>query len=520
MLEFLESFKISGTLTRWDLVVLVVSVGLLFVIAYVFGRGEKDTRDFFLGARRIPAAVACLSFVATEISAVTIIGVPARAYAEDWRYLQFFIGSSVAKVVVAFLFIPVFFKYNCTSIYEFLRHRFGPATQYAGSVFFFITRLLGSGLRLYAACMAISVILGWKLPQTLLAFTVVTIVFIAFGGVKAVVWNGAYQACVFYLAGAAVVAYLLLHLRGGAESVWRAAADAGRLNVFDFRANLWDPKTFWGANANAFFVGLAIFGADQELVQRLLTVRTRSSSQKAILGTIAFGFPLVCTYLLIGTLLFLFYHQNPQVALPGRSDEVISHFVVKVLPEGIRGLVLAAIILASIDSPLSSLSSSFVSDIYRPLINKSAGERHCLWISRAAVVFFGVVLAVVAYLSKTVDAVLWSALEIMSIPAGSILGVFLLGILTRRRANRGNVVAMVVSALAMTALSLLSKGQAEVQFKIIRLGWDWLILVWAILKPLTNIGWTWLIVFGTISTFLIGLAIGPAMDRPLPEAKR
>ena len=131
-----------------DVAVVVGAIGLLFVIAYFSGRKERDTADFFLGGRRVPALVACLSFVATEVSAVTIIGVPATGFSENWQYLQFFVGSASAKLFVALLFIPVFYKFDCTTIYEFLRHRFGIETQRAGSVFFLITRLLASGVRL------------------------------------------------------------------------------------------------------------------------------------------------------------------------------------------------------------------------------------------------------------------------------------------------------------------------------------------------------------------------------------
>ena len=160
----LNALQQLGAIGQVDLIVVGLAVILLFVISYIFGREEKDTKDFFLGGRKVPSIVACLSFVATEVSALTIIGVPATAYSENWQYLQFFIGSAAARIMVAFLFIPVFYKYNCTSIYEFFRHRFGPQTQYAGSIFFFITRLIASGVRLYAACLGVGIILAghWR----------------------------------------------------------------------------------------------------------------------------------------------------------------------------------------------------------------------------------------------------------------------------------------------------------------------------------------------------------------------
>ena len=340
------------TLAPLDFLVVGVALAILGLIAYLAGRKEKDTRDFFLGGRSVPAFVATLSFVAAEISALTVIGVPAVAYSENWHYLQFFVGSAAGRVFVAFLFIPVFYRHNCTTVFEFLRDRFGAETEYAGSAFFFITRLLGAGVRLYAACLGISLIMGWSLAQAVLVFTAVSIALIGFGGIKAVVWTGAFEACVFFLAGVLVGTWLLLHIDGGLAEVWRVAGASGRLSVFNFSTDLGDATTFWAGTANAFFVSLAVFGADQELVQRLLTVRTRRSSQKALISTILAALPLLCCYLSLGTLLFVFYQQRGQPAL-GKPDEILGWCVTHTLPAGLKGLVLAAIVMTSIDSPLS-----------------------------------------------------------------------------------------------------------------------------------------------------------------------
>ncbi|MCJ7778623.1 MAG: sodium/solute symporter, partial [Sedimentisphaerales bacterium] len=442
--------QILGAIGQVDLIIVGLAVILLLVISYIFGREEKDTNDFFVGGRKIPSIVACLSFVATEVSALTIVGVPATAFSENWQYLQFFIGSAAARILVAFLFIPVFYQYNCTSIYEFLRHRFGPETQYAGSIFFFITRLMASGVRLYAACLGVGIILGWSLTQTLLVFTIVSIIFIAFGGIKAVVWAGAYQSLVFFLAGGVLFGYLLFKIQGGLPAAWQIAGEAGRLSVFNFDFDLSNPTTFWAGATNAFFIGLAVFGTDQEMMQRLLTVRTKKTSQKTIISTILASFPILCLYLGIGTLFYVFYRQNPGVLQPEKSKEVFSHFVANYLPVGLKGLMLSAIILASIDSPLSSLSSSFVMDIYRPLIKKSATEKHYLLVSRIGIVAFGLALAIIAFACDPVENVLWFAFEIFSVTGGATLGIFLLGVLTKRKTHFGNIVAMIASTLSMT----------------------------------------------------------------------
>src|SRR5918996_1432072 len=174
----------SGGLTWPDYALLLVALGALVAIGLACS-DQRETGDFFLARRRIPWWAACLSFLATEISAVTIISVPATAYSENWQYLQFFVGSSLAKLAVAWLFIPAFYRYDVTTIYEFLRHRFGPASQVTASVFFFVTRLAGSGVRLMVAALAVSILMGWPMVPTLILFTVVSIAYIATGGVKA-----------------------------------------------------------------------------------------------------------------------------------------------------------------------------------------------------------------------------------------------------------------------------------------------------------------------------------------------
>ena len=186
-MDFTSWFSGQTNLTWQDYTVLLFIIFLSIFVGIYFGKEERDTSDFFLGGRRIPWWAACLSFVATEISAVTIISVPATAYTENWEYAQFFIGSFAARLVIAFLFIPSFYQYNCTSIYEFLRHRFGPETQYAGSILFFITRLLASGVRLMAASLAVSVLIGWHIIPSILLYSVVSMVYITWGGIKAVV---------------------------------------------------------------------------------------------------------------------------------------------------------------------------------------------------------------------------------------------------------------------------------------------------------------------------------------------
>ena len=461
------------------------------------GRKEEDTKDFFLGGRHVPWWAACLSFVATEISAVTIISVPAVAYMENWEYVQFFIGSFAARVVIAFLFIPAFYRFECTSIYEFLRHRFGPETQVAGSILFFITRLLASGVRLMAACLAVSVLLGWHMVPTIILFSLVGMLYIAWGGIKAVVWTNVVQALTFIAAGLAAIVFLAGRIDGG----WTAAASiveqAGRLKMMNWgpspsefgiagflKRSLADPNIIWIAALNGFFGSMAAFGTDQELMQRLLTVETRKESQKTMLLTPIGSFMVLIIFLTIGSLLFAYYAQNPGLPMPEKLDSIFPHFINSAMPVFLRGLLLSAIVMASIDSPLGSLSSSFVTDIYRPLLSPNAEEKHYLRVSRTAVVVFGAVLAGIAYFFARFENILWLAFKIGSVTYGSLLGVFLLGLLTKRRANLANVAGMAGSAAGMLVLLVLSE------------------------KGILPLGWSYLLILGTGLTFATGWVFG------------
>lgn len=489
---------VSGGLTWPDYAVLLVALAGLVAIGLALVREQRETSDFFLARRRIPWWAACLSFLATEISAVTIISVPATAYSENWEYAQFFIGSSLAKFVVALLFIPAFYRYNCTTIYEFLGYRFGASSQVTASLFFFVTRLLGSGVRLMAACVAVAVLVGWPLWPTIALFSVISIVYIALGGVKAVVWTNVFQATLFLVGGFLTIVFLATQIDGGLATMFRTAAEAGRLNIINWgpapgepdfwRRMLTDPNIVWLAILNGLVGSTAAFGTDHDLMQRLLTVETRRQSQRTLTLTPLGTLLTLLIYLGIGAGLYTYYAQHAGQPLP-RADEIFPFFIRSAMPELLRGLMLAAIVLASIDSPLGSLSASFVTDIYRPLLVRGRGERHYLWVSRAAVVAFGIVLALLAWGFSFFDRFLWLAFKIAGVTFGSLLGVFLLGLVTRAGADRANAVAMVAMAVVNLLLLVLSETG--------RIG----------------LGWSWLVILGTAGTMALAALLAPVLDR-------
>jgi Na+/proline symporter len=227
---------------------------------------------------------------------------------------------------------------------------------------------------------------------------------------------------------------------------------------------------------------MAAFGTDHDLMQRLLTVETRGGSQRTLALTPLGTLLTLLIYLAVGAALFTYYSRQPAPIL-GRPDEILPHFIATAMPEVLRGVMLAAIVLASIDSPLGSLSASFVTDIYRPLLVPGRSETHYLRVSRLAVLAFGVVLAVLAWgLAFVQDKALWTVFKVAGVTSGSLLGVFLLGLLTRRPVNdTANVVAMV----AMTLVNLLLLVFAE--------------------TGVFHFAWSWLVIVGTLGTMLLAV---------------
>ena len=490
---------------------LVVLGGFLLTMVGVglwFERRQTSTAEFFLGGRKMPVWAACLAFVATEVSAVTLIAVPATAFRENWQYLQIFLGSIAARVVIAFLFVPAFYRFQCTTIYEYLGFRFGRLTQTTAALFFFVTRLLGSGVRLMTACLALSVLLGWPIAPVIVVFLGVSILYMGLGGMRAVVWTNVIQAFVILVGGIGTLVFLLSRIDGGLSSVVSIADGAGRLSLWNLgptlsdpewaRKFLADPNIVWVALLNGLFGSMAALGTDQDLMQRLLTVETRKESQRTVLAAAAVSLIVLSIHLCIGTLLFVFYRQNSGLPLPENLEAIFPHFIGHVMPSWLRGLLLTSIVLASIDSPLASLATSFVVDLYRPFqerLSRVRTEAHYIWISRWSIAGFGLVLALLAVWFSSFDKILWLAFKIGGVTFGSLLGVFVLGLTTKRKANRANVVSMIASALVMLVLLILS------EMKILPLGW------------------TWLVVLGTVSTFGLSWLLGPTLDRGLLGAR-
>lgn len=465
-----------NNLSFFDWLVIIAGIAVLSFIGFIKGRKQEGAGDFFLASRKSSVFVSTFSFVASEVSAMTIVGVPAVSFKDNWAYLQFFIGSALSRIIISYFFIPVFYKYNCTTIYDFVGERFERPVQYTSSIFFFITRLMASGIRLYATALAISVIMGWNLKWTIAFFLVISFLFIGLGGMKSVLYTGVYQALSFYVMGIVVICFILLSPGFDIHSFFKIVASDNKMQILNLSLNFKDPDIFILAVLNGVFGSLASFGTDYEMMQRLLTLKTRSESQRSIMYTIVATIFLVLIYLFLGTSIYVFLKMN-SLSYNDNSDKIVSYFAVNFLPHGVKGFVFLTIFLASIDLPLVSLSTSFVNDIYTKI--KKVDENNLIKLTRISMFFFAFMLGFIAFFSHKVEGMLWFAFEINGITSGSLLGVFLLGMFSKFKGYKEVIFSMILSSLICLSFMIGNK------------------------LNITSIPWSSFVIIGTLTSFLL-----------------
>jgi Na+/proline symporter len=471
-------FPGGGGLTFSDYAVFVLLLGGMTALGWKTGGSVDDADGFFVGRRRLPWAAAGLGLVAAEVSVLTVIGLPAAAFREDWTYLQFFAGAAAARALVALVLVPLFFKSGATTPYEWLGSRFGPWTRSAAAGAFVVTRLLGSSVRLLAACVAAGVLLGWGPWPTLALFTAVALLGLARGGVTAAVWTGVFQTAVIILVGVLSILFLFRRVDGGLGGVWSLAGMAGKLRIADLGGSpltpgylarfFGEPPVFWGALLTGFVGSAAAFGTDHEQTQKFLATKDAEAARNAILLSIAGSLLVLLLYLSVGTLLFVYYKQNPGMALPERSESIFTHFAVTAMPRVMRGLVLTAIVMASIDAPLASLSSAFVTDLRRPFARPPLTKAAELGLARLAAGAFALASAALAVAFAAAPAALSLATKSGAVCAGPLAGVFALGATTARGGDEAAFGAFAAASLLDLGLLALS------ELGYLPVSWGWI----------------------------------------------
>jgi len=442
-----------------DLFILVLYFVLMSGLGVYLARFQTDSRSYFLSNRNIPWWAVCLSIVATETSVLTFIGVPAMSYDSDMRFLQITLGYLVARVILALFFLPAFLSQETYTVYGYLTRRFGPRARNIAAGLFFISQMLGHGVRLFASALVLSAVLGLNgVGWSIFIMAAVTVFYTWAGGISAVIWTDVIQGAI--MLGGAVLALVILGgmFPEGAGPVLATAQAAGKLRLFDFGFDLSRTYTFWSGLVGGTFLGMASHGTDQVLAQRLLTCRSLGDGRKALVGSAFIIIPQFAAFLLIGVLLYYFYQAHPPATAFAKSDSIFPHFIVNHFPPVAAGLTIAAIFgaaMSTLSGALQAFSSSAVMDILKPLRGEAHANDNYLGVSRWFTIFWGAVLCGIAFLARNWGPVLETGLTVASVTYGPLLGLFLLGFFTRLKSLNA-LTAGVLAGLAAVVLVLRS----------------------------------------------------------------
>jgi SSS family solute:Na+ symporter len=515
-----------------DLVIVVLYVAGTTLFGAWFARRQGSIRTYFVGDRDVSWWLILISIVATETSTVTFLSVPGLAFNRqegNLTFLQLSFGYVVGRILIAALLLPQYLSGELLSAYQLLQKRFNAAVQRTASAVFLLTRAVADGLRLYLAALLLQEVTGWDGATSILVIGAATMLYTYLGGMQAVIWTDVIQFAV-YVSGAALAAALILHQVGGWEPFVAAGERADKFRLLDFSTDRTRPFTFWAGLIGGAFFTMASHGADQMMVQRYLCSR---SLREARVALVASGFVVLVQFaffLLIGVGLYVLFTQRPG-ELPGdiRDDRVFGYFIVRYLPPGVVGLLIAAVLAASMGSLSSSLNSSagaFVGDFYRPL-RPGRTDAHYLAVSRVMTLFWGLTRVGVALLAVRLltgtgieNSVVTQVLRVAAITTGMLLGLFLLGSL-RRPVRSGAALAGVVVGLAVVLVLWLPSAVGP------RLR-DWVggsgapgwLATWAA-EP---IAWPWYAPAGTLVTVAVALLLDrlgsshgpPANGEPQP----
>ena len=477
-------------LNKIDFAIIAIYLAGITLFGLRFRKRQRTLRDYFLADRSIPWWAIALSIVAAETSTLTIISIPGLAYDTNLTFLQVVLGYLVGRIIISFVLLPHYFRGELYTAYELIERRFGRSLRSLTAGLFLITRAAAEGVRVYAVSIVVAIALGTGEVASIAIITALTLVYTFEGGLAAVIWTDVVQT-VIYVGGTIVGVFTILHLvPGGWQAIHSVAAGAGKLQVFNFTPNFWLPYTFWAGVLGGAFLTTASHGTDQLIVQRLLAARNQKQSVTALLTSGVAIFFQFALFLMVGVMLFVYY-RVPSSTFE-KADRIYPTFIVNQMPHGISGLLIAAILAAAmsnLSAALNSLSSTSILDFYVRM-NPQVDEQRKLRLSRISTLIWAVVLFGLAILSlHKVARVIEVGLSIASVAYGALLGVFLLGVLTRKANQHGAMLGMLCGFLVE-------------------------LYIWLY----TPVPWTWYVAIGTVVTFVIGylcsLAFGNQSLKP------
>lgn len=450
-----------------------------------FGSDQRSLKAFFLGGRSIPWWAAACSGIATMVSAIGYLGAPGQAFGSDWTYLQARLAWPVAIVATCVLFIPIFYKLKVFTAYEYLEKRFDLKTRVLASTLFVVLKCFYTAVAIYAPSLVVAEMTGLPLAGICLGIGALTTLYTTVGGMRAVIWTDTLQFVVL-LAGLVIACVTAVgHVDGGLREIFLVAHAEGKLRFLDWSMSLETDFTVWSGLIGGTFFLLSQYAVDQAELQRFLTTASVRDSTRALVSTMVFTSIYGLIVFFIGTALYVLYSQHPgHAAMTMDPDRVFPMFILERIPTGFRSLLIAGVFAASmstVSSILNSLATVAVRDVIEPLLKIKGSVR----MARRATVIFGCVTTIISLYARSFGTILVAQGKIRNFFGGSLVGVFLLGLLCPRVNGSAAFWSMVSSFLAT-----------------------------ALLAFATDVSWMWYSAFATLVAFITGLGLSRVSEHP------
>jgi SSS family solute:Na+ symporter len=483
-----------------DFVVIIAYLLGITLLGMYVGRRQRDAADYFVADREIPWWAVMFSIVASETSALTFISIPGLAYVGNLGFLEIATGYLIGRIALAFTLLPRYYEGNLVTAYALFEKRFGVATRRFTSIVFMVTRGMADSVRVFATAVPIALIIGPLLPRAMvmpvavLVLGTLTVLYTIKGGMRAVVWTEIVQASVYLIGGISAMVVAGHLVPGGWGAILPAASAAGKLKIISWYTGFDQPHTMFAGLIGGAFLSMASHGADQLIVQRLLSARSLKGSQAAVIGSGVAVIIQFALFLLLGVGLWAVYGGKP-FPIP---DAIFPTFIVDQMPHGLVGLLLAAVLAATMSThsgAINSLAAASTHDIYLPLTGRAHDDPKTLKIGRVFALLWGIALTGGALLfpqnAKTPVVVV--ALSIASFTYGALLGGFFLAIFWRRAIQRDAILGMSVGIVAMSLIVFAKQISAAVP------------QLAATLQPVSTIAYPWYVLIGTTITLFVGV---------------
>ncbi len=460
-----------------DIIVFLLFTGGVVAFGCSFFKKKGTSEEFTSAGRSLPGWVVGMSIFATYVSSISYLGYPGKAFSGDWNAFVFSLSIPIASYFAARYFVPFYRSQDSISAYSFLENRFGPWARIYASSCYLLTQIARTGSILYLLALPMNVLLGWNIQTIIIVTSVAIVLYSMLGGMKAVIWTEAIQGIIL-IGGALVCMFILLFdMPEGPAQTFSIAMEDGKFSLGSFGSSL-SESTFWVCLIYGVFTNLQNYGIDQSYVQRYHTAKNEKEAKfSALFGGYLF-IPVSAVFFMIGTGLYAFYKVHPGVLPDGvGADYVFPFFIVNELPVGLTGLLIASIFAAGMSTIATSVTSSstiILTDYYQRF-RKHAGNRERMLVLKLSSVGVGVAGILVAFAFMSVQSALDAWWALASIFSGGMLGLFLLGYISRKARNFDAVLGVVCGVI---------------------------LVCWIVISPFVHANLA--IVFGTLLIFLVG----------------